>query len=111
MLGIKEEIMIFLLAFITGMIVRLVYRGLHCLRSIIKHSLLAVEVEDIIFWTGTAVYLFVQIYHTSDGSIRWYFVLGIVLGAVFLSFVLWEIEKVHKKIYVKRYKKKTKNLA
>ena len=99
MLEIREEVMIFLLAVIAGAVVRLSYRCICCFRSIVRHSLYAVEIEDMLFWIGAAVYLFVQIYHTSDGSVRWYFVLGIVLGAVVSSIILWKIEKTRKKIY------------
>lgn len=102
--GIEEEMMIFLAAVFSGAIVRLTYRCISCFRQIVKHRRYAVEAEDLVFWTGAAIYLFVQIYHTSDGSIRWYFVLGVVVGAAFMTFFLNRLEKMHKKIYV--YKKK-----
>ncbi len=94
---IREEVLIFFQAILAGMIVRFAYRGLHCLREIVRHSLFMIEAEDILFWIATAFYLFVQIYHTSDGSIRWYFVLGIVLGAAVSSGFIWWIEKRAKK--------------
>lgn len=94
---IREEVLIFFQAILAGMIVRFTYRGLHCLREIVRHSLFMIEAEDILFWIATAFYLFVQIYHTSDGSIRWYFVLGIVLGAAVSSGFIWWIEKRAKK--------------
>lgn len=99
MLEIREEVMIFLLAVIAGAVVRLSYRCICCFRSIVRHSLYAVEIEDMLFWIGAAVYLFVQIYHTSDGSIRWYFILGVALGAVLMSVFLRSAEKLYKKIY------------
>lgn len=95
---IREEVLIFFQAILAGMIVRFTYRGLHCLREIVRHSLFMIEAEDILFWIATAFYLFVQIYHTSDGSIRWYFVLGIVLGGgSFFGFYMVDREKGKKK--------------
>ena len=86
--GIEEEMMIFLAAVFSGAIVRLTYRCISCFRQIVKHRRYAVEAEDLVFWTGAAIY--------SDGSIRWYFVLGVVVGAVFMTFFLNCLEKMHK---------------
>ena len=83
--GLKEELMVFVMAVISGAIVRLAYRCIACFRNIIRHNLAAIGIEDLIFWIGSAIYIFVQIYHTSDGSIRWHFVLGVVLGAVLMT--------------------------
>lgn len=75
--------MIFLISVISGVTLRLVYQSIACLRQMIKHSMLIIGIEDLIFWIGAGLYVFVQIYHTSNGSVRWYFVLGIVSGALF----------------------------
>ncbi len=99
MLGIREEMVVFLIAVLSGAIVRLIYQCIRCFRRIIAHQLMAVSVEDVIFWIGSAVYMFVQIYHTSDGSIRWYFVLGVAIGAVLMSVLFSAFGKMHKKIY------------
>lgn len=97
--GIHEEMMVFLIAVVSGAIVRLVYQCIRCFRRIVVHDLAAVSVEDMIFWLGSAVYMFVQIYHTSDGSIRWYFLLGVVLGVILMSVFLNGVGKLLKKIY------------
>lgn len=94
---IGEELIIFLVSIVTGILLRLVYQSIDCLRQMIRHSRLAMGVEDMIFWLGAALYVFVQIYHTSDGSIRWYFILGLVLGASFCTMILMKIEKKRKK--------------
>lgn len=102
--GIREETMIFVLAAMSGLIVRLAYRCISCFRQIVRHNLVVMGIEDLAYWLGSAIYLFVQIYHTSDGVIRWYFVLGVVLGAVLMTFFLQKFEKVSKKIYGHRKK-------
>lgn len=91
--GIKEETMIFVLAVLSGLIVRLAYRCISCFRQIIKHNLVVIGIEDLIYWGCSAIYLFVQIYHTSDGVIRWYFVVGVLLGAVLMTAFLQKVEK------------------
>lgn len=99
MLGIKEEILAFLTAILSGGIVRIWYQCLICFRYIFKHNRIAIEIEDFLFWIVTGIYLFVQIYHTSGGSVRWYFVPGIVLGAGISTVLSRKIEKNLKKIY------------
>lgn len=99
MSGIRGEILGLLTAILSGAIVRLCYQCLICFRHIFKHKLIAIEIEDLLFWIGTAIYLFVQIYHTSDGSIRWYFVLGIVSGALISTVFCKKVKENLKKIY------------
>lgn len=108
---IREEVFVFILAVIAGAVIRLSYQCITCFRGIVKHSALAVAAEDLLYWVGTAIYVFVQIYHTSDGSIRWYFILGSVAGAVFSSFLLKKIRKKQKKIYTEKQKKSSEKLA
>ena len=103
-MGIREEMMVFLAAVVSGGIVRLIYQCIRCFRRIVSHTLAAIGAEDIIFWLGSAVYMFVQIYHTSDGSIRWYFILGVALGVILMSVFLNKEEKLYKKIYGKKEK-------
>lgn len=101
---IREEIMIFFTAVLTGAVLRTAYRCISCLREWIRHEPVAIELEDLFYWIAASIYFFVQIYHTSDGSIRWHFVLGVVLGAVLMTVFLRQLEKVYKKIYTRKKK-------
>ena len=68
-MGIGKELFIFLLAVLAGAIVRLAYRCISCLREVVHHAHWVIELEDLIYWIGTAIFLFVQIYYTSGGII------------------------------------------
>lgn len=97
MSGLETEGLAFVQACLSGMIV---YSGYYCirkLRRVWKHNLLAIAVEDIIFWIMAAIFLFMQMYRTSDGSIRWYFVVGVVLGAGILFLLQRKIERFRKR--------------
>ena len=98
-LSIKQELIAFITAISSGIVVRISYYCLTCFRGIVKHRHFVIEIEDFIFWVGSAIYLFVQIYHTSNGSIRWYFVLGIVIGGLIATVFLRKWKKTSKKIY------------
>ena len=106
---IREEIMIFFTAVLTGAVLRTAYRCVSCLREWIRHEPVAIELEDLFYWIAASIYFFVQIYHTSDGSIRWYFILGVVFGAILMSLIFFWAKKIHKKIYTRRHKDFTKN--
>lgn len=108
---IGAEVAGFLLAVIAGGVARLLYQSLVCFRELVRHSYLAMGIEDILYWMGAAVYFFVQIYHTSSGGIRWHFILGCVCGAVFASLLIKKIEKFGKKIYTRKQDKFSENLA
>ena len=80
MLGIETEVVIFFYAALTGMVLFCGYQILLLIRRLVRHHPLAVGVEDIGFWLLVSAYVFRQMYCTTYGSIRWFFVLGIAAG-------------------------------
>jgi hypothetical protein len=101
-LGIGKELSVFLQAVLAGNLIYLVYALIRVMRRLWKHNLFFVSLEDLIFWIGTGIYLFVRIYQTSDGIIRWYFVIGVLLGGIVTHFIIFQISK---KYIAKRRKK------
>lgn len=98
MIGIGTEISIFLQSVLAGSMVTLTYCTIRVFRRIVKHNLFFVSLEDFFFWFGIAIYLFWEIYRTSNGSIRWYFVLGVVFGGIGTLFLLKSVEKISKNL-------------
>lgn len=97
MLGIGKEAVIFLYAGLSGIVTFSCYQILCLFRMLVKHHIAAVSIEDFFYWVGMSVYLFRQMYHTTYGSIRWFFILGIVGG----NFLAYFIMRILKKIYAK----------
>ena len=85
MLGIGKEAVIFVYAGLSGIVTFSCYQILLLLRKLVPHSAAAVSTEDFFYWIGISAYLFRQMYHTTYGSVRWFFILGIVVGN-FLAF-------------------------
>ncbi len=81
MIGIGSEALIFLYAGLGGMTVFFAYCVLRCFRRIVKHGSAVTGLEDILFWVCASGFIFKQMYDTTYGSIRWYFILGVVSGA------------------------------
>lgn len=98
MLGIGKEAFIFLYAGLSGIVVLFSYQILRQLRRLIPHHIIVVNLEDIIYWLCVSAYLFRQMYVTTYGSIRWFFVLGIVCGVSAANFVLFMGKKIYRKI-------------
>ena len=94
-LGIEKELSVFLQAALAGNLVYLVYLAIRIFRRIIKHNLFWVSLEDALFWIVTGFYLFTQIYKTSNGTIRWYFVLGVAVGGMLTHYIISKITKKH----------------
>ena len=92
-LGIKKELFVFLHAALSGNIVYLTYCALRVLRRIVRHNLFWVSLEDALFWIAVGFYLFTQIYQTSNGTIRWYFVLGVLVGGILTHYTIIKIIK------------------
>ncbi len=91
---IGEELSVFLQAVITGIIVCAGYYLFIIVRRLIPHHIVVISIEDIIFWIWAAIYIFIQMYNTSYGSVRWYFILGIVVGVVLLIFLMRKCKKL-----------------
>ncbi len=95
--GIGKEMTVFLQALLAGNVVFWVYQLLRIFRKLIKHTIFFVSVEDFFFWIGIGFYLFVQVFNTSDGSLRWYFILGVVFGAILPLFLTEKWKKRRRK--------------
>ena len=79
-------------------------------RRLIKHDLFFVSLEDFFFWVWAGLYLFVKIYDTSDGSIRWFFTIGVVVGGVCSFFVLHFLSEMGKKLFARIREKDEKSI-
>lgn len=107
-LGIEAEA--FLRAFFSGMFLFGIYEALRILRRIIRHHPLIISLEDFLYWFFGGFFLFGEIFRTSAGIIRWYFVAGVLAGAVMFSAVLSKTGKLCGKFFVKKNGKRGKRV-
>ena len=92
-------------AVLSGMTMVCAYVCIRNLRKVFRHSRILVNVEDAVYWIWWAWYLFEQVFHLGYGVIRWYFVVGIIVGAA----VFYTVEKRIRN-RVNRYVKKRKRI-
>ena len=109
MLEIEREIAIFVHAVLMGVIMLAFYLCFEVLRHLFPHKAWMIHMEDICYCIVAFIYLFVQIYHTNNGKIRWFSVLGVVFGILFLWKTFSIFKKVAKKIYIYVERKFRKN--
>ena len=72
---------IFLLhALVLGIGVTFVYDCIRILRRVIPHNVFWVSIEDLLFWFACAIRVFLLMHEESDGELRWFAVLGALIG-------------------------------
>lgn len=80
--SIVDEIMFLLDSFFLGAVITCVYDGFLILRRLIRHSMLLVSLEDLIFWIACAISVFYVLYEENNGILRWFAVVGAALGMI-----------------------------
>ncbi len=83
---ITKEIQFFLHAALSGVLLSAVYDVLRILRRIYPHGSVWVAIEDFFYWIAGALYISYVIMKENNGIIRWFFVLGILLGMLIYNF-------------------------
>ena len=67
-------------SFLMGILITAVYDVFLIFRRLIKHSLLLISLEDLLFWIGCAVGVFYMLYRENNGILRWFAILGAAVG-------------------------------
>ena len=86
--SISAEAQVFLVSVLLGLELMLVYLVLMLIRGLIPHARWFRDIEDIVYWIFCAVQAFRLLFRENDGSIRWFFLVGIALGMIFLYEIL-----------------------
>lgn len=86
--NIINEIYFFGCCVLTGIAVISIYDLLRIFRRVIKHGVLAVGIEDFIYWVGSSFFVFHIIYIRNDGIIRGFAILAIILGMMIYNFTI-----------------------
>lgn len=75
-----NENLFLLYALLMGIFITFVYDLLRIWRRVLIHNQFWVSVEDLIFWCFCAIEVFWLMYHESNGTLRWFAVIGAVIG-------------------------------
>ena len=75
-----NENLFFLYAIFMGVFITFAYDILRIFRRVIPHKSIVVSVEDLCFWIYCAAEVFMLLNRMSDGMLRWFAVLGAMIG-------------------------------
>lgn len=82
------QVKFFLASIASGIIMLIVYDTIRIFRRIIKHSRIAVGIEDVIFWVLSSLFIFVMMYIQNNGIIRGFSIMGMLLGMIMYNQLL-----------------------
>ncbi len=67
-------------SFLMGILITVLYDILRILRRILPHNILAVSVEDFLYWIVCSLLVFVMLIRENNGILRWFAVAGAMIG-------------------------------
>ena len=67
-------------ALLMGIFITFVYDILRIFRRVVPHGGFLVSLEDLGFWIYCAAEVFLMMYHESNGHLRWFAVIGALIG-------------------------------
>lgn len=76
----NNQALLFLIFSLNGVIIGLIFDFFRILRKSFKTSDLITYIQDILFWILTGISVIIFMYFFSDGTIRLYMFLGLLLG-------------------------------
>lgn len=85
---IRQETAVFLFFVLHGSGLTILYDVLRALRRCVRHSLLLLSLEDFLFWMTAGFLTFYLAFRESDGTIRGFSVVGMLLGFMLYHFTL-----------------------
>ena len=98
---IRQEAAFFMGSLLTGAVLIWCYLILAAFRKVVRHGMLAVNIEDFLYWCVAALIIFTSAFRENSGEIRWYSVAAILLGA----WMQWGVLFFLRRICIKLLKK------
>lgn len=78
--SIYHEIHFLLYSFALGIIITFVYDNIRVVRRVIRHNTFFISIEDLFFWIGVSLSIFLLQHRENEGIFRWFSVAGAFLG-------------------------------
>ncbi|NLJ96268.1 MAG: hypothetical protein GX321_03880 [Clostridiales bacterium] len=85
--GIRIELHFFMISILWGIIILFAYDQFRILRRIIRHNLLFLTIEDLLFWILASVFIFAMIYEKNSGTIRGFSIMGMGIGMILYHYI------------------------
>ena len=79
---ILNEIRLFANSVVLGAGLTFAYDGWLICRKVFRHTVFWISVEDLLFWFGTVIVVFLVLREENNGVLRWFVVVGAGIGMV-----------------------------
>lgn len=87
-LEIMDQGWLFLYGIFCGSCLLLAYDMLRIWRRVVKHGVIWMAVEDVVYWCICACVIFAMLYRQNDGRIRGFVMMAIAFGMLLYNFLL-----------------------
>lgn len=98
----ENENVFLLYALLMGIFITFVYDILRIFRRVIPHGNLMISLEDMAFWIYCAAKVFVLMYRESNGTLRWFAVLGALVGMLLYKKLVSFLFVKYSSLFLKR---------
>lgn len=78
---LSNQITQFFIAVFAGALLDAIYEILRILRKVVRHHIVVVNIEDFIYWNFVGVFLYIVIFISNNGILRWFIIAAAVGGA------------------------------
>ena len=80
---VLEQAYLFFIYLISGILIGILFDIFRILRKSFKTTDFITYIEDIVFWLFTGAFLIIILFKFSNGEIRLYNIIGVILGFIF----------------------------
>lgn len=111
--SIYHEIHFLLYSLVLGIIITFVYDNIRVFRRVLRHNTFMVSIEDLFFWIGVSLSVFLLQHRENNGVFRWFSVAGAFVGMLlyrkimsrfYIKNMTMLLRKVLKFLYIFFYK-------
>lgn len=78
--NIMQEIYFLMHAIVMGILITFVYDWIRIIRRVVNHNLFFISIEDLFFWIGCSIGVFLMFYRENNGTLRWFAIIGAAIG-------------------------------
>lgn len=107
---IRYELQLLFASLTVGICLMMVYDGLRVFRTLIPHGNFWTGIEDAVYWAASSITTFLLLFRQNDGILRWYAILGVLMGMLVYNLTVSRIllrllKKVEKYLTIRKIKR------
>ena len=84
----SNQVYLFMVFSIVGVVIGILFDIFRILRKTFKTIDIITYIEDIVFWIITGIIIIFSMYKFCDGELRFFMIIGIVLGTIMYLFTI-----------------------